>query len=152
VLKGMLQDVTEQREIEAAARGRQEAERANRAKSEFLSRMSHELRTPLNAILGFGQLLEFDPLSDDQRESVGHILNAGRHLLELINEVLEISRIEAGMIGLSLEPVALEATSARWPTSSARWPRSGASSSSRTSTGIPASTSAPTCSGSSRSC
>jgi CheY-like chemotaxis protein/anti-sigma regulatory factor (Ser/Thr protein kinase) len=67
--------------------------------------MSHELRTPLNAILGFGQLLGLDPLSEEQRESVDQILRAGGHLLELINEVLEISRIEAGALRLSLEPV-----------------------------------------------
>jgi signal transduction histidine kinase/ActR/RegA family two-component response regulator/putative methionine-R-sulfoxide reductase with GAF domain len=82
-----------------------EADRANQAKSEFLSRMSHELRTPLNAILGFGQLLQMDPLAPRQSESVGHIVRAGRHLLGLINEVLEISRIEAGHLQLSLEPV-----------------------------------------------
>jgi signal transduction histidine kinase/ActR/RegA family two-component response regulator len=82
-----------------------EADRANRAKSEFLSRMSHELRTPLNAILGFAQLLEMKALPARERESVGHILRAGRHLLGLINEVLDISRIEAGRLQLSLEPV-----------------------------------------------
>ena len=87
-----------------------EADRANRAKSEFLSRMSHELRTPLNAILGFGQLLEMDALSGRQGESVGHILRAGRHLLGLIDEVLDISRIEAGRLRLSLEPVPVRET------------------------------------------
>ena len=87
-----------------------EADRANRAKSEFLSRMSHELRTPLNAILGFGQLLEMDAPSGRQGESVTHILRAGRHLLGLINEVLDISRIEAGRLQLSLEPVPVRET------------------------------------------
>ncbi len=83
--------------------------RANEAKTEFLSRMSHELRTPLNAILGFGQLLELEGTarSPDERESVEQILKAGRHLLALINEVLDISRIESGRLGLSPEPVAL---------------------------------------------
>ena len=90
-----------------------EADRANRAKSEFLSRMSHELRTPLNAILGFGQLLEMDALSERQAEGVGHILRAGRHLLGLINEVLDISRIEAGRLSLSLEPVPVRETIAQ---------------------------------------
>ena len=84
---------------------KEEAERANHAKSEFLSRMSHELRTPLNAILGFGQLLEIGSLVPRQRDAVGHIMRAGRHLLALIDEVLAISRIEAGRMELSLEPV-----------------------------------------------
>ncbi len=72
---------------------KEEAERANRAKDEFLSRMSHELRTPLNAVLGFAQVLEPGHLPD-QQESVGQIRKGGEHLLELINEVLDISRIE----------------------------------------------------------
>jgi signal transduction histidine kinase/ActR/RegA family two-component response regulator len=80
-------------------------ESANRAKSVFLSRMSHELRTPLNAILGFGQLLEMEDLQGRDRESVEQIVRAGRHLLELIDEVLDISRIEAGTLNISLEPV-----------------------------------------------
>jgi signal transduction histidine kinase/ActR/RegA family two-component response regulator len=87
-----------------------EADRANQAKSEFLSRMSHELRTPLNAILGFAQLLELDLESPEQQESVGQILRAGRHLLGLINEILDISRIEAGRLQLSLEPVPVHET------------------------------------------
>ena len=83
---------------------RKEAERANRAKSEFLSRMSHDLRTPLNAVLGFAQLLEMDNLTADQRESVRQIFEAGRHLLGLMNEVLDISRIETGHPALSPAP------------------------------------------------
>jgi PAS domain S-box-containing protein len=86
---------------------KQEAERANQAKSEFLSRMSHELRTPLNAILGFGQILDRQPLTPLQEESVQYILTGGRHLLGLINEVLDLARVEAGHIELSLEPIAL---------------------------------------------
>jgi|GEM_PF-589139 len=86
-----------------------EAERANMAKSEFLSRMSHELRTPLNAILGFGQLLELEKLPDDQGDNVHEVLHAGRHLLELINEVLDLARIESGKFTISLEPLALQA-------------------------------------------
>jgi signal transduction histidine kinase len=86
---------------------RHEAERANQAKSEFLSRMSHELRTPLNAVLGFAQLLEMDPLTNEQRESLGYILKAGTHLLDLINEVLDIARIEAGRLTVTLEAVPL---------------------------------------------
>ena len=101
-------DVTARKESEAALiRAREEAEAANRAKSEFLSRMSHELRTPLNAILGFGQLLELEEQSLNNRESTGQILKAGRHLLELINEVLDISRIESGAVAMSLEPVSV---------------------------------------------
>src|SRR2546423_10507815 len=82
-----------------------EAERANLAKDEFLSRMSHELRTPLNAVLGFAQLLERDPLSEEQADGVRQILRGGRHLLALIDEVLDISRISAGHLALSSEPV-----------------------------------------------
>jgi signal transduction histidine kinase/AmiR/NasT family two-component response regulator len=80
---------------------------ADAAKSEFLSRMSHELRTPLNAILGFGQLLELDELSDQQHDSLAHMLSGARHLLALINEVLDIAAIEAGGLSVSLEPVAV---------------------------------------------
>jgi signal transduction histidine kinase/CheY-like chemotaxis protein len=84
---------------------REETERATRAKNEFLSRMSHELRTPLNAILGFAQLLELDHLDSRQRDNVAHIVSGGRHLLDLINEVLEISRIESGSMNPVIEPV-----------------------------------------------
>ena len=99
-------DATESQRIEKALREAKEAaDRANRAKSEFLSRMSHELRTPLNAILGFGQLLERQNPKPSQRPHLHHILTAGRHLLELINEVLDISRIESERMHLSLEPV-----------------------------------------------
>ncbi|MEX2658147.1 MAG: ATP-binding protein [Acidimicrobiales bacterium] len=100
------QSLDERGRAEAAQREAQEAaEAANRSKSEFLSRMSHELRTPLNAVLGFGQLLELEELDENQRDAVGHILKAGRHLLDLINEVLDISRIETGDLALSPEPV-----------------------------------------------
>jgi signal transduction histidine kinase/ActR/RegA family two-component response regulator len=84
---------------------RQAAEKANRAKSDFLSRMSHELRTPLNAVLGFGQLLELDGLTPDQAENVGQITKGGAHLLDLINEILDISQIESGHMSMSPEPV-----------------------------------------------
>ena len=106
-LVGTVQDVTETVENQAAVvKARDEAERANKAKSEFLSSMSHELRTPLNAILGFGQLIQGDDSLDEyHKESVDEIINAGYHLLELINEVLDLSRVESGKIDLSLEPV-----------------------------------------------
>jgi signal transduction histidine kinase/FixJ family two-component response regulator len=81
------------------------AEAANRSKSEFLSRMSHELRTPLNAVLGFGQLLELDDLNPDQRQAVTQITKGGRHLLDLINEILDITQIETGQLSLSPEAV-----------------------------------------------
>jgi signal transduction histidine kinase/AmiR/NasT family two-component response regulator len=89
---------------------RDAADQANRAKSEFLSRMSHELRTPLNAIIGFAQLLEMDEVDERRREPVGHILKGGRHLLVLINEVLDLSRIEAGQLQISQESVPLADT------------------------------------------
>ena len=102
-------DVTESLRAEREAlEARAEAERANHAKSEFLSRMSHELRTPLNAILGFGQLLQLDETDERRRENVAHILRGGNHLLDLINEVLDISRIESGTMTVSVEPVGLE--------------------------------------------
>jgi signal transduction histidine kinase/ActR/RegA family two-component response regulator len=97
--------VRRQRELVAELQAaRRAAEVASDEKTRFLSRMSHELRTPLNAVLGFAQLLEMDA-QPDQRASLGQIRRAGRHLLQLINEVLDISRIESGQLALSLEPV-----------------------------------------------
>jgi len=96
----------EERLNQQLRQAKEEAERASRAKSEFLGRMSHELRTPLNAVIGFAQILELDdPTSDEQRENIQHILQGGRHLLNLINEVLDLAKIEAGRLELSLEPV-----------------------------------------------
>ena len=105
---GLLLDITKRKLAETALNhAKEHAEKADRAKSEFLSRMSHELRTPLNAILGFGQVLQMQSLPPAQNDRVGHIVTAGRHLLGLINEVLDISRIEAGRVELSLEPVSV---------------------------------------------
>jgi PAS domain S-box-containing protein len=102
----MVEDISERKATEAALReAKEEADRANHAKSDFLSRMSHELRTPLNSILGFGQLLDRQAPTETQRPRIRYILSAGRHLLNLINEVLDISRIEAGTLQLSVEPV-----------------------------------------------
>ena len=81
----------------------QEAERANRAKSDFLSRISHELRTPLNGILGFAQLLETTKTTPTQKDYLDEILNSGKHLLSLIDDILDISRIEAGKVNLNIE-------------------------------------------------
>jgi len=97
-----------QKAQEALEEAKREAERANAAKSEFLSRMSHELRTPMNSILGFSQLMDMDtkePLTPSQRENVEQILSSGHHLLMLINEVLDLSRIEAGKVSLTPEAV-----------------------------------------------
>src|SRR3954452_14803429 len=102
-----VEDVSERRRnAEDLLRAREAAERANQAKSEFLSRMSHELRTPLNAVLGFAQLLDGDTdVTPDQRESVGGIMRGGYHLLNLGNEVLDISPDEAGGLPIPTEPV-----------------------------------------------
>ena len=101
-------DVTSELAVEAQMRAAVEAaEHASLVKSEFLSRMSHELRTPLNSVLGFSQLLEMDELPAHQGQAVGHVMRAGRHLLKLIDEVLDISRIESGNLELLIEQVSV---------------------------------------------
>ena len=111
-LTGTVQDITEQVKAEQnLIDAREEAENANRAKSQFLSSMSHELRTPMNAIMGFGQLLKMERepgLSESQEENVDEIVKASYHLLELINEVLDLARIEAGRIDLSIEAIGVD--------------------------------------------
>jgi PAS domain S-box-containing protein len=99
-------DITDQIALEQALRqALEQAEKASMAKSAFLSRVSHELRTPLNAMLGFTQLLEMEDLVDPAPEYIGQISRAGSHLLDLINEVLDIGRIESQSLNLRLEPV-----------------------------------------------
>jgi PAS domain S-box-containing protein len=107
---GVLEDITHQLSLADANRQRELAQAESRAKSEFVSRMSHELRTPLNAMIGFAQLLGLDQdpgLVAHQREWVQQIQRAGWHLLELINETLDLARIESGHVQLTLQPVAL---------------------------------------------
>ena len=113
---GMVQNIDVRKRAELTMReaerqmalAKEGAEKANHAKSEFLSSMSHELRTPLNSIIGFGQILEsneIEPLSKTQSKCVQYIMKSGKHLLELINQVLDLSRIEAGYMKLSIENV-----------------------------------------------
>jgi len=103
--------VERERAQEALRRAKEKAESANRAKSDFLTNMSHELRTPLNAILGFSKLMEHTPdITEYQREHLEIINKSGEHLLELINDVLEMSKIEAGQIKINLTSVDLHNT------------------------------------------
>jgi PAS domain S-box-containing protein len=109
-LVGTCRDITQQAALEQLRRDKEAAEQANRAKSEFLSRVSHELRTPLNGILGFAQLMSLDrlhPLAPDQRRRIDSVMHAGRHLLELINDVLNLARIEQEDFSLKPVPVDL---------------------------------------------
>jgi len=108
---GIVRDVTErEKAAQRLIQARDEAEAASRAKSEFLSSMSHELRTPMNAVLGFAQLLELDKeeLSDAQNDSVQQILTGGKHLLRLINEVLDLAKIESGKMDCDIKEIALK--------------------------------------------
>jgi PAS domain S-box-containing protein len=107
---GVVEDITEHLKLQEAEAARELAEANNRAKSDFLSRMSHELRTPLNAMLGFAQLIELDrqqALSESQRDWVGQIQTAGWHLLDMINDTLDLSRIESGTLRLDIEAMDL---------------------------------------------
>jgi len=108
----MVQDITERMAMEKdLSNALVDAERANQAKSEFLASMSHELRTPLNAILGFAQLMQYDPgnpISTTQNEHIESILSGGNHLLALVNEVLDLARIEADQVSVFVEKVNVE--------------------------------------------
>lgn len=105
--RGVDKDITQRKQVEAALiEAKEAAEQANRAKSEFLSNMSHELRTPLNAILGFTQLFGFDEnLTSDQQANLHEISRAGEHLLELVNEILDLAKIESGRLELNMVPI-----------------------------------------------
>ena len=106
----VLENTAEHVRLEEAERARESAEASNRAKSNFLSRMSHELRTPLNGVLGYAQILDLDAtLTERQRLGVKVIGQAGRHLLTLIDDILDLSRIEAGRLDLAPSPVDLRA-------------------------------------------
>jgi PAS domain S-box-containing protein len=109
LVSAAVRDITDRLSVERALRqAKEEAERANEAKSEFLSRMSHELRTPLTAILGFTELLQMEGVAEDQKGAfVERTYKAGQHLLSLVNDVLDISRVQSGMLSVSIEPIAV---------------------------------------------
>jgi PAS domain S-box-containing protein len=106
------QDITERRLIAEQRQAREAAEAASRAKSNFLANMSHELRTPLNAIIGFSELLQdqtFGPLNEKQQRYVVNVYSSGRHLLQLVNDILDLAKVEAGRLVLDLEAIDLKA-------------------------------------------
>ncbi len=103
-LNESLEETVERRTTDLV-RATEEAERANAAKSEFLSHMSHELRTPLNAVIGFAQLIQMREVDNKTLDSAEAILKAGKHLLNLVNEILDLSKIESGKLSISVEPV-----------------------------------------------
>ena len=109
-LVGTYSDITPQKEAEVVLRDKQAAELASRSKTEFLSRMSHEMRTPLNALIGFSQLLKVGAARSDPtqvRDYATHMLQAGQHLLALINDVLDLQRVEAGQLSIQIAPCGL---------------------------------------------
>ncbi len=111
MLTGIVRDITERKQSETEIlAAKEDAEAANQAKSEFMSRMNHELRTPLNAVLGFGQLLEFDNdnLNQQQKEAISHILTGGSHLLQLVEELMDITRVDSGKVKLSMQNIPVQ--------------------------------------------
>ncbi len=114
----LVSDITERKQAEETLKKAMEAaDSANRAKSAFLANMSHELRTPLNAIMGFTQILEMDTetFSDQQLEYLNHIASSGNHLLEMVNDILDLSKVEAGRIEIETKPFSLNAMLERVP-------------------------------------
>lgn len=108
VAVGAVIEITQRKGLEEElGRARAEAEAANQAKTDYLGRLSHEIRTPLSTVIGFAQLLELESLPAPAASAVGHIQQAGRHLLRLVDDVLDIARIEAGRVSVNLEPVAV---------------------------------------------
>lgn len=110
------QSMNEQLRLQGVDQARALAEAANRAKSQFMSQASHELRTPLNAVMGYAQLLQIDPahaLDAEQRRRVGHIEDAARHLLVLIDDMMNLSRLDAGTLSLNVQPISLSGVLAR---------------------------------------
>ena len=103
------EDITDRKIAEAAQLSAENSARTTALKSQFLSRMSHELRTPLNAVLGFGQLLEFDDLTDTQQDAVQHILQGGRQLVGLVDDILDITEIHGGRLELTVEAIGIDA-------------------------------------------
>ncbi len=114
LIYAVARDITELKQTqEALVQAKEEAEHSNKFKDQFLSTMSHELRTPLNAVVDFSDLLteeQYGPLNDRQKRYVKHIHNGGHHLLRLINDILDLSKIEAGRLQLSIENVAVQGT------------------------------------------
>ena len=145
-------DITDSRQAEDTLRAAQKAEAASAAKNEFLGRMSHELRTPMNAILGFAQLLEMDATPGPEHDAVQHILRRGRHLISLIDDVLDIASIEGDRLELNLEPLSVSTLILETTALCLRWPRRRGSSWSTTPTGTASGGCGPTPAGYARCC
>jgi signal transduction histidine kinase len=106
-----MQDITERKKMREAQIMKETAEAANKAKSDFLASMSHELRTPLNAVIGFSELMAMGlggPLTDQQKDYVTDIFTSGQHLLSLVNDILDLSKVEAGKMELEINEFNIE--------------------------------------------